>query len=44
MTRATIAETFHVLMTETLGYDRYFAFGGDIGGLVVRLAVDDVPG
>lgn len=31
-TRAAIAETFHVLMTETLGYERYFAFGGDIGG------------
>jgi pimeloyl-ACP methyl ester carboxylesterase len=27
-----IAEGFHRLMTETLGYDRYFAFGGDIGG------------
>jgi len=32
LTRAAIAEAFHVLMTETLGYDRYFAFGGDIGG------------
>ncbi|MEO7898086.1 MAG: epoxide hydrolase family protein [Pseudolysinimonas sp.] len=32
MTRANIAEAFHVLMTETLGYERYFAFGGDIGG------------
>ena len=32
MTRAAIAESFHVLMSETLGYERYFAFGGDIGG------------
>ncbi|GAA1755768.1 epoxide hydrolase family protein [Agromyces humatus] len=32
LTRAAIAESFHMLMTETLGYDRYFAFGGDIGG------------
>lgn len=32
LTRAAIAESFHTLMTETLGYDRYFAFGGDIGG------------
>ena len=32
LTRAAIAETFHALMTETLGYERYFAFGGDIGG------------
>jgi pimeloyl-ACP methyl ester carboxylesterase len=32
LTRKAIAEVFHTLMTETLGYDRYFAFGGDIGG------------
>jgi pimeloyl-ACP methyl ester carboxylesterase len=32
MTRAAIAEAFHVLMTESLGYERYFLFGGDIGG------------
>lgn len=32
LTRAAIAEGFHTLMTETLGYERYFAFGGDIGG------------
>ena len=31
LTRAAIAEGFHTLMS-TLGYDRYFAFGGDIGG------------
>ncbi len=31
-TRASFAERFHTLMTETLGYERYFAFGGDIGG------------
>ena len=32
ITRAAIAEAFHTLMTETLGYERYFLFGGDIGG------------
>ena len=32
LTRASIAETFHTLMTETLGYERYFLYGGDIGG------------
>ncbi|CAN5447177.1 epoxide hydrolase [soil metagenome] len=32
LTRAAIAEVFHTLMTETLGYSRYFLFGGDIGG------------
>ncbi len=32
LTRAAIAEAFHTLMTDTLGYERYFAFGGDIGG------------
>lgn len=32
LSRAEIGETFHTLMTETLGYERYFAFGGDIGG------------
>lgn len=31
-TRAAVAESFHSLMTQTLGYERYFAFGGDIGG------------
>ncbi len=31
-TRAAVAETLHTLMAETLGYERYFAFGGDIGG------------
>ncbi len=32
LTRRAIAEVFHTLMTQTLGYDRYFVFGGDIGG------------
>ena len=32
MTRKNIGESFHVLMNEILGYERYFAFGGDIGG------------
>ncbi len=34
-----IAEAFHTLMTEGLGYERYGTQGGDIGGLVsARLA------
>jgi pimeloyl-ACP methyl ester carboxylesterase len=32
MTRATTAATWHTLMTEVLGFTRYAAFGGDIGG------------
>jgi pimeloyl-ACP methyl ester carboxylesterase len=32
VTRQAIGESFHRLMTETLGYERYVAFGGDIGG------------
>ncbi|TDD63384.1 epoxide hydrolase [Kribbella antibiotica] len=32
--KVAIAERFHHLMTQTLGYERYFAFGGDIGGSV----------
>lgn len=32
LTRAVIAETLHGLMTDVLGYWRYGAFGGDIGG------------
>jgi pimeloyl-ACP methyl ester carboxylesterase len=32
MTREAIGESFHVLMREVLGYERYYAFGGDIGG------------
>jgi pimeloyl-ACP methyl ester carboxylesterase len=32
LTRSKIAETLHRLMTEELGYQRYGAFGGDIGG------------
>jgi pimeloyl-ACP methyl ester carboxylesterase len=35
LTRAAMAATLHRLMTEVLGYDRYGAFGGDIGGAVV---------
>ena len=33
-TRNGTAEAFHDLMTRELGYDRYGAFGGDIGGTV----------
>ena len=32
LTREAIARTLHTLMTEVLGYSRYGAFGGDIGG------------
>lgn len=32
LTRAAIAEDLHELMTVVLGFDRYGAFGGDIGG------------
>jgi pimeloyl-ACP methyl ester carboxylesterase len=31
VTRAVLAETLHTLMTDVLGYERYGAFGGDIG-------------
>jgi pimeloyl-ACP methyl ester carboxylesterase len=31
-TRRAIGESFHTLMTDVLGYERYYAFGGDIGG------------
>ena len=33
LTRAAMARTLHALMTEVLGYERYGAFGGDIGGV-----------
>jgi pimeloyl-ACP methyl ester carboxylesterase len=32
-TRAAVADTLHRLMTEVLGFERYGAFGGDIGGV-----------
>lgn len=32
LTRAAIAEDLHALMTDALGFTRYAAFGGDIGG------------
>jgi pimeloyl-ACP methyl ester carboxylesterase len=34
LTRAAMARTLHRLMTDVLGYQRYGAFGGDIGGVV----------
>ena len=34
LTRLAMANAFHRLMTETLGYSSYVAFGGDIGGVV----------
>lgn len=36
LTRRRIAELWHGLMTETLGYQRFGAFGGDIGGSVTQ--------
>jgi pimeloyl-ACP methyl ester carboxylesterase len=33
VTRAAIARSLHQLMTDVLGYQRYGAFGGDIGGV-----------
>ncbi|MEU4701442.1 epoxide hydrolase family protein [Nonomuraea dietziae] len=35
-TRRGVAEIWHSLMTETLGYERFGAFGGDIGGGVTQ--------
>jgi pimeloyl-ACP methyl ester carboxylesterase len=34
LTRSAMAELFHSLMAEQLGHQRYFVFGGDIGGAV----------
>jgi pimeloyl-ACP methyl ester carboxylesterase len=34
LTRAAMARILHALMTDVLGYRRYGAFGGDIGGAV----------
>lgn len=34
LTRAVLARTLHELMTDVLGYERYGAFGGDVGGVV----------
>ncbi|MFF4617270.1 epoxide hydrolase family protein [Nonomuraea jabiensis] len=36
LTRAAMARMLHTLMTDTLGYDRYAAFGGDIGGAATQ--------
>jgi pimeloyl-ACP methyl ester carboxylesterase len=35
-TRRRVAEIWHSLMTKTLGYQRFGAFGGDIGGGVTQ--------
>jgi pimeloyl-ACP methyl ester carboxylesterase len=34
LTRAAMAHILHQLMTDVLGYHRYGAFGGDVGGVV----------
>jgi pimeloyl-ACP methyl ester carboxylesterase len=36
LTRAAIAEVLHSLMTDALGFPRYGAFGGDIGGAATQ--------
>jgi pimeloyl-ACP methyl ester carboxylesterase len=47
-TRRGVAEIWHALMTDTLGYRRFGAFGGDIGGGVTQwlgaLYPEDVVG
>ncbi|MGV9309113.1 epoxide hydrolase family protein [Nonomuraea sp. NPDC003727] len=47
-TRKGVARTWHALMTRTLGYRRFGAFGGDIGGGVTQwlgaLYPDEVAG
>jgi pimeloyl-ACP methyl ester carboxylesterase len=44
-TRRWIADLFHRLMTEQLGYQRYVAHGDDIGGKVISwLGVRNPPG
>lgn len=47
-TRAAVAESFHTLMTGMLRYERYYAFGGDIGGSacaqLATLYPDEVAG
>jgi pimeloyl-ACP methyl ester carboxylesterase len=35
LSRAAMARTLHELMTGVLGYERYGAFGGDVGGAAV---------
>ncbi|MFG1702404.1 epoxide hydrolase family protein [Nonomuraea sp. M3C6] len=36
LTRAAMARMLHALMTDELGYERYAAFGGDIGGTAIQ--------
>jgi pimeloyl-ACP methyl ester carboxylesterase len=44
-TRRWIADLFHLLMAEQLGYERYVAHGDDIGGKVISwLGVRNPPG
>lgn len=43
-TRQAVARVWHELMTETLGYPRYGAFGGDIGGGVTQWLGSLYPG
>ncbi|MFF3670877.1 epoxide hydrolase family protein [Microtetraspora malaysiensis] len=43
-TRRGVAETWHTLMTEALGYPRFGAFGGDIGGGVTQWLGSLYPG
>jgi len=43
-TRQAVARVWHELMTTTLGYPRYGAFGGDIGGGVTQWLGSLYPG
>ena len=42
-TREAVAETWHSLMSEVLGYQRYGLFGGDIGGGVSQWVAVNHP-
>jgi pimeloyl-ACP methyl ester carboxylesterase len=44
VTRKVMAELLHSLMTEQLGHERYFVFGGDIGGAVGGWMASLFPG
>lgn len=43
LTREAMADLMHALMTENLGFDRYAAFGGDIGGTVAAWLAAKFP-
>ncbi|MEV1130683.1 epoxide hydrolase family protein [Agromyces sp. NPDC049794] len=43
LTREAMADLMHALMTVNLGFDRYAAFGGDIGGTVAAWLAAKYP-